>query len=77
MYVVNTKYKQSTLRGTKMDLIDVQIALKDRRLFMVAAATKLHVNTIRNIRDGIETNPKASTMKLLVDYLSGGKTDEA
>lgn len=56
-----------------MNLKEIQEALKDRRLYMVAASTKLHVNTIRNIRDGIETSPKASTIKLLTDYLEVSK----
>lgn len=54
-----------------MDIKEVSEALKDRRLHMVASATGLHVNTIREIRDGITTDPKASTLEKLIRYLKG------
>jgi hypothetical protein len=35
---------------------------------MVAAATKLHHNTIRNLRDSRTNNPKYKVIKALSDY---------
>lgn len=58
-----------------MDVREVSEALKDRRLHMVASATGLHVNTIREIRDGITIDPKASTLNKLIEYLSGGRNE--
>lgn len=60
-----------------MNIKEVSTALKDRRLHMVAEATGLHVNTIREIRDGLTTDPKTSTLNKLVEYLNGSGEDEA
>lgn len=60
-----------------MNIKEVSEALKDRRLHMVAAATGLHVNTIREIRDGLTTDPKTSTLNKLVEYLRGSNNNEA
>lgn len=52
-----------------MTIEQIRAALKDRRLNKVAEATGLHVNTIREIRDGKAEDPRHSTVKALTDYL--------
>jgi len=47
----------------------IRSALKDRRLDMVSKATGLHVNTIRQIRDGKSTNSRYETIAILTKYL--------
>ncbi len=49
----------------------IRHGLSDRRPKMVAEKTGLHVNTIINIRDGRETNPKFETLNRLALYLKG------
>lgn len=56
-----------------MKLEDIQKALKDRRLSMVAEATNLHVNTIREVRDNPFANPTYKVMKALSEYLQGAE----
>lgn len=53
-----------------LDLNQIVLLLKDRRLSVVAEATGLSVGTIAAIRDGKETNPKYGTLSLLSGYLS-------
>lgn len=64
-YTVNSVFKRE---ANKMTLKEVQDALKDRRLSMVADATGIHVNTIRAIRDG-KTDPSYSNVSKLAEYL--------
>lgn len=52
-----------------MILDEVRRLLADRRLDKVAAATGLHRDTIRAIRDGENTNPTLATLQKLYDYL--------
>lgn len=52
-----------------MTVEQVKEALADRRIPLVSEATGLHYNTIKNIRDGITTDPGSSTLKKLSDYL--------
>lgn len=47
----------------------LRIALRDRRLDLVARATGLHPNTISAIRDGETTNPSMRTMEVLSAYI--------
>lgn len=54
-----------------MDLGGIREALKDRRIGVVAAATGLHTNTIRAVRDGTNVNPTYKILKALSDYLQG------
>jgi transcriptional regulator with XRE-family HTH domain len=49
----------------------IKAGLSDRRPKIVAEKTGLHVNTIINIRDGRETNPKLETLNRLAAYLKG------
>ena len=54
-----------------MTLEQIKQALSDRRPSMVAEATNIHVNTIRQIRDGENVNPTYVVLKALSDYLKG------
>lgn len=49
----------------------IRQALADRRLSIVAAKTGLHVNTLADIRDGRNTNPKIKTLEVIANYLIG------
>jgi len=51
----------------------IRLALRDRRISMVAAATGLHYNTVRFIRDSRIVNPSYKVLKALSDYLAGSK----
>lgn len=53
-----------------MTLENIRSALSDRRISLVSRATKLHYNTIRDVRDNPESNPTHNTLKALSDYLS-------
>lgn len=46
-------------------------ALHDRRPKIVAEKTGLHVNTVTDIRDGKNENPKLATLNKLAAYLKG------
>ena len=52
-----------------MTLNDIRLALHDRRIGLVAQATGLHVNTIRDLRDSENTNPSYRVLVALSDYL--------
>ena len=52
-----------------MTLNDIRLALIDRRIGLVAQATGLHVNTIRDVRDGENANPSYRVLVALSDYL--------
>lgn len=52
-----------------MTLNDIRLALIDRRIGLVAQATGLHVNTIRDLRDSENTNPSYRVLVALSDYL--------
>lgn len=54
-----------------LDLDQIKRRLADRRLDVVAEATKLHVNTIANIRSGRNDNPTYYVLSRLSDYLEG------
>lgn len=51
----------------------IRLALRDRRISMVSAATGLHYNTIRALRDNESANPSYKVMKALSDYFEGAK----
>lgn len=55
-----------------MTLDQIRLALADRKVSMVARATKVHPNTIRTILKDPEANPTHRVIKALSDYLSGG-----
>jgi len=56
-----------------LDLDEIKRLLADRRLDVVADATKLHRNTIARIRDGKQSNPKYFVLRKLSEYLEGPK----
>ena len=51
-------------------LPQIQKELADRRIDRVTAATGLNRNTIISVRDGVNDNPKWTTLKALDDYLT-------
>lgn len=52
-----------------MTLQDIRNALQDRRLLMVAEATGLHYNTIKQVRDNVHSNPTHKVLIALSEYL--------
>ncbi len=52
-----------------MKLEDIRGLLQDRRISIVAEATGIHFNTIREIRDNKDANPTYRVMTKLADYL--------
>jgi hypothetical protein len=57
-----------------LTLEQIREALKDRRPQMVAKITGLHPNTIRDIRDGRNTNPCYRVVYRLSEYLDRGES---
>ena len=51
-----------------MTLVQIRALLQDRRLQMVAEATGLHENTIRQIRNDETANPTYKVMVALSEY---------
>lgn len=58
-----------------MTLEQIRAALVDRKVAVVARATKVHPNTIRAIIKDPAANPTHRVMKALSEYLSGGVTN--
>lgn len=56
-----------------MTIQEIRLALRDRRISMVAEATGLHYNTIKSVRDKTAANPSYRVLKALSDYLEGAK----
>lgn len=52
-----------------MNLDQIREQLKDRIPSRVAEATGLHVNTIRNIRDGVSSKPGYEVVEKIRQYL--------
>jgi hypothetical protein len=52
-----------------LTLEQIKEALRDRRPSMVAEATGLHFNTVRDVRDNPNANPTYKVLKALSDYL--------
>jgi hypothetical protein len=57
-----------------LTLDDIRIRLKDRRLPVVAQATGIHANTLREVRDNPLANPTYKVFKLLNDYFVEWRT---
>ena len=53
-----------------LTLEQIRAALQDRRPGMVAEATGLHLNTVREVRDNEQSNPSYRVLKALSDYLA-------
>lgn len=56
-----------------MALEDIRSLLQDRRVSVVAEATGIHFNTIREIRDNKDANPTYRVITKLTEYLSNGR----
>jgi len=56
-----------------MTLDQIRQSLQDRRLTVVARHTRIAYNTIREIRDNPDANPKWNTICTLSDYLEGSQ----
>ena len=52
-----------------MKLEQIQKALSDRRLIVVADATGISYGTLLTIRDNPGANPGVKTLKIIEDYL--------
>ena len=52
-----------------LTLEEIREKLSDRRLGLVADATGLHLNTVRQVRDNAEANPTYKVIRALSDYL--------
>jgi hypothetical protein len=59
-----------------LTLEDIRTRLKDRRLPVVAQATGIHANTLREVRDNPLANPTYKVFKLLNDYLTTWRTND-
>lgn len=59
----------NTRNNKMMKLEEIRCLLKDRRVSMVAKATGLHFNTIREVRDNKEANPTYKVILKLNEYL--------
>ena len=59
-----------------LTLEDIRTRLKDRRLPVVAQATGIHPNTLREVRDNPLANPTYKVFKLLNDYLITWRTND-
>jgi hypothetical protein len=53
-----------------LTLEQIREALRDRRPGLVAEATGLHLNTVRDVRDNPTANPTYKVLKALSDYLT-------
>lgn len=52
-------------------LKDVVERLQDRNLTVVSEKTGVSYNTLKNIRDGVNTNPTINTLETISNYLRG------
>lgn len=60
-----------------MTVNQIRRALADRRLSVVSKATGIHYNTLRDIRDGITSDPRHGTVLVISKYLEVGiETDK-
>lgn len=60
-----------------LTLDEIRKALQDRRPGVVAQATGLHYNTVRDVRDNLEANPTYKVLVALSDYLEGKNADQS
>lgn len=58
-----------------MTLEQIKQALRDRRPGIVAEATGLHFNTVRDVRDNPDANPTYKVLRALSDYLTHRETN--
>lgn len=53
-----------------LTLDQIREQLQDRRLTVIAERTKLHPNTLRDIRNNADCNPSHRVLAALSDYLT-------
>lgn len=70
------KCNLTTRCNNMMTLPSIRDALKDRRLQVVADATGIHYNTLKNIRDNPKANPTWEVLRSVSDYLDGGQDNQ-
>jgi len=58
-----------------MTLQKIRDKLADRRLSVISAATGLHYNTLRSVRDNPSSNPTWRVITLLAEYFEGRDHD--
>jgi len=58
-----------------MTLEQIRYALSDRRLMIVAEATGLHYNTVKDIAKRRTINPSYVAVKAISDYLEGRENE--
>jgi hypothetical protein len=56
-----------------LTLDDLRRLLKDRRLPIVAEATGIHANTLREVRDNPDANPTYKVLAALNSYFEQAK----
>jgi hypothetical protein len=61
---------QHNIFNIMLTLEQIRSQLKDRRLTVIAERTKLHPNTLRDIRNNADCNPSHRVLAALSDYLT-------
>lgn len=61
---------QRNFFNNMLTLEQIRDQLQDRRLTVIAERTKLHPNTLRDIRNNAECNPSHRVLAALSDYLT-------
>lgn len=61
---------QRNFFNNMLTLEQIREQLQDRRLTVIAERTKLHPNTLRDIRNNADCNPSHRVMAALSDYLT-------
>ena len=59
-----------------MNIEQIRLALADRMPRKVAAATGIHYNTIREVRDNVEANPTLRVIKALSGYFERQREEQ-
>ncbi len=62
---------QRNIFNKMLTLEQIREQLQDRRLTVIAERTKLHPNTLRDIRNNSDCNPSHRVLAALSDYLTG------
>ena len=62
---------QHNFFNNMLTLEQIRLQLQDRRLTVIAERTKLHPNTLRDIRNNADCNPSHRVLAALSDYLTG------
>ncbi len=61
---------QHNIFNKMLTLEQIRDQLQDRRLTVIAERTKLHPNTLRDIRNNADCNPSHRVLAALSDYLT-------